>query len=175
MPFDTRTVLSSLRLLSSSQEPSVSSLQPASRGASQMAVFQPTLAWFPEHKGLVAGLLGFGQGLGSTVWNALSPALSRALPASRIMLYYGAAILVCWGCGVLMTWPDSASPLQRRARTSSAKSNRQCDEALALLWLLCCAGMSSGFGTFSIFQARSRHTASTRSDRRWLLLPALDS
>ena len=45
-------------------------------GLVYMAVFQPTLAWFPERKGLVAGLLSAGQGVDSTTWKrAADPAL----------------------------------------------------------------------------------------------------
>ena len=40
-------------------------------------VYQPILSWFPERKGLIAGFMGVGQGVGGMTWNGAAPVLGE--------------------------------------------------------------------------------------------------
>ena len=105
-----------------------------SSGLVYMSIFTPTLAWFADRKGLVAGLLGFGQGLGATVWNAAASPLSRALSASSMLALYGSLIAACWGWGVLITWPPGGGPPPPAAKRGRWGALSDCDATLLLLW-----------------------------------------
>jgi len=123
-------------------------------GLVYMSIFTPTLAWFADRKGLVAGLLGAGQGLGATLWNAAASPLSRALPASSMLLLYGGLIGSCWGWGALVTWPPGGGPPAAAATRGRCGLFADCDAKLLLLWCVNLIGMASGFGVFTVLQAR---------------------
>jgi len=125
-------------------------------GLLYMSVFQTTLAWFPDRKGLVAGLLGFGQGLGAMTWNAASLSIAAVMEGSTMLLLYGGIIIGCWAFGMLARWPPDAQP---KRSSSSAKTGlcmcfvgwaEQCSSRLVALFLLCLFGMAPGFGIFTV-------------------------
>ena len=132
-----------------------------------MAIFPPTLAWFADRKGLAAGVLGLGQGVGALVCNSAAVPVGRALRAPTLLLLWGGLVCALWMCGCLVRWPPRAQPASRADALSAARAwcgdgpaldwrgrMTSCARAapVALMWVQLTVGMMSGFGIFHVLE-----------------------